>query len=119
MKNMRLFFLACSVIVFDGCSEPRENSAGAQVREASRVASEIDQDIQSILSEAQALYESAQEKEHAWIVTRKLLASAREGLSSGDQDAAMVDAKRALITAQASVVQADKPASDWRARVPR
>jgi len=48
-----------------------------------------------------------------------LLASARENLLVGDEEAAMADAKRALFTAEASVLQANKPDSDWQARVPR
>ena len=118
MKNMVFFVVTCSFIILAGCSDPSKDLASAEVDESSSVALEV-VEIQILLSNADSVYETAKEKEHAWIITSRLLASARENLLVGDEEAAMADAKRALFTAEASVLQANKPDSDWQARVPR
>jgi hypothetical protein len=79
----------------------------------------LDQDIRAILSEADVAYKAAKAKNHSWTMTARLLASAREALSAGNETTALVDAERALLTAQASLQQANKEENEWLTRVPK
>ncbi|MCH7743894.1 MAG: hypothetical protein IIB71_14660 [Proteobacteria bacterium] len=121
MINLRLFVGIWSLLMTVGCTQPdQDTTATGGVNETLTSATGIAvEDIQPILDRARAAYKAAKEKDHAWIVTARLLVSANEALIAGDTETAMVDAKRALFTAQASVAQAEKEGNDWQTRVPR
>ena len=74
--------------------------------------------VQDIISEAQATHQMAMDEDHAWIKTSQLLESAKSKLTSGDESAAMVDAQRALFTANASLAQVAREKKAWKGRVP-
>ncbi len=74
--------------------------------------------VQEIIDQAQTVYQSAKDHDHAWTITTQLLTSARDKLAKGDATA-MADAQRALFTARASLTQATKEMGAWKYRVPR
>lgn len=74
--------------------------------------------VQEIIDQAQTVYQSAKDHDHAWTITTQLLTSARDKLATGDATA-MADAQRALFTARASLTQATKEMSAWKYRVPQ
>lgn len=123
MINLRLFVGIWSLLMTVACTQPDQDTtatAAGSVNETLTSATGIAvEDIQPILDRARAAYKAAKEKDHAWIVTARLLVSANEALIAGDAETAMVDAKRALFTAQASIAQAEKEGNDWQTRVPR
>ena len=75
--------------------------------------------VLDIIDEAQVAHQTAFDQDHAWTITAQLLASAKDKLARGDENAAMVDAQRALFTANASVAQANKEKNAWKGRVPQ
>ena len=105
-----------------GCTEPQkveqvpltEFSANGQLKSTMADTKSLEE----IMAEAQSVYEQAKAREHSWIVTAKHLAGARKHLAEGDRDAALVQARRALLTAKASLEQADIESKAWKARVP-
>lgn len=119
--NLRLFVGIWSLLMTVACTQPdHDTTATGSVNETLTSATGTAvEDIQPILDRARAAYKAAKEKDHAWIVTARLLVSANEALIAGDAETAMVDAKRALFTAQASIAQAEKEGNDWQTRVPR
>ena len=70
-----------------------------------------------VIDQAQAAYELARQKQHAWTLTADLIESASVALANNDESQALVDAKRALFTANASLAQAEKEQQAWRSRV--
>ena len=74
--------------------------------------------VRDIIDEAQAAHQTAIDQEHAWIKTSQFLVSAKDKLASSDENAAMVDAQRALLIANASVAQANREKNAWKGRVP-
>ncbi len=75
--------------------------------------------IEDLIRQAESLHIEAQQKEHAWVVTHRLILEARAALSAGRIDDAKSIATRAVQTAQASVDQADREQAAWSARVPQ
>jgi len=75
--------------------------------------------IEGLIGQAESLHDEAQQKEHAWVVTHRLILEARAALSAGRIDDAKSIAAQAVQTAQASVDQADREQAVWSARVPQ
>ena len=72
--------------------------------------------VAAIIAEAEKVHLAAREKEHAWTVTGKHLKDAKEALAAGRTEAALVSAERALITAKASLKQAEIESVAWKDR---
>jgi hypothetical protein len=105
--------LALSVLA---CSESTViNGSESTAKEDKPTGSEA---VALTLSEAISLYNAAKEKNHAWIVTSTEIALAEQAIASGDLATAQQAAKRAHLTAQASLDQARLESQAWRARVP-
>ena len=120
MSHIKLLFGAWSLFAVVGCTQPDHDRTAAGTAETVTAATAAaGEDIKGVLMRAESAYRVAKEKDHAWIVTDRLLASANAALTAGNEERAMVDAKRALFTAQASIAQANKEGNDWRSRVPR
>ncbi len=88
---------------------PAAQVAAQQVRVA---------DVEATMAQAEAALAKAAEMGHAWSVTRALLDEASTQLASGEPEAAMENARRALLTADQAVEQAERERDAWRARVP-
>ena len=121
MKHLKLIVSTGLLLLVLGCAEPGRN---AEVGTSDSVDESVDvqdasNDVRSILGQAESAYAAAEAKNHAWVITGRLLTSASEALEAGNEAAAMVEAKRALFTAQASVTQANKEETAWRGRVPK
>lgn len=103
MKVTSLLIFVLPLLLIVACAEPDKPADS----------------IQDIIGQAQAAHQTAAEQGHAWTRTSQLLASAKDKLSKGEERAAMVDAQRALLTANASVAQAANEEIAWKGRVPK
>jgi len=108
----------CTVLMITGCGESetlkRETTATARGNDNSH-----DQGAASVLAEAEMIYAKAKEKQHSWTITAKMIDATKKALAEGDENAAMIAAKRALFTAEASLTQAQSQEVAWQARVPQ
>ncbi len=103
MKVTLLLILVLLLFLIAACAEP-DNTADS---------------IEDIIGKAEAAHQTAAEQGHAWTKTAQFLASAKDKLANGEEGAAMVDAQRALLTANASVAQAANEEIAWKGRVPK
>jgi len=108
MNNLMILLLLTSTFVVSGCSESQESGVAAQGNA-----------VQSLIDQAIAADQLAQQRQHAWIITDELLQDAITAQAANDEVAAKAAAERALFTANAALAQADKEQLAWRARVPR
>ena len=107
MHTPRLMFVVGTLMLTAACSEPK--SVGVVADSGAAV----------VIEQARAAYVLAQQKQHAWTMTGELIEAADKALAQNDEGQALVAAKRALFTANASLVQADKEQQAWRSRVPQ
>ena len=108
MNNLMILLLLTLTFVVSGCSESQESGVAAQGNE-----------VQSLIDQAIAADQLAQQRQHAWIITDELLQDAITAQAANDEVAAKAAAERALFTANAALAQADKEQLAWRSRVPR
>lgn len=114
IKPLRVLGILSLALV--ACTQPDTGSADTAVDKG---APDKPVSVLDIIDEAQGAHQTAFDQDHAWTITAQLLASAKDKLASGDENAAMVDAQRALFTANASVAQANKEKNAWKGRVPQ
>ena len=114
--SFRFLKKSLSVIVavlLVSCAEPKDDKAlSSQVENANS-----NTRVLEILEKAEKVHEHAVMKEHAWTVTVNHIQAARNALASGDTEDALLSANRALLTANASLSQADREEKAWQARV--
>jgi hypothetical protein len=120
MMNIKTLLTCLSLsLMMVGCTESetlkREVPADKNVVSQSSVS----EDAASVLASAKSTYAEAKVKQHSWTITAKMLEAAEKALATGDEDAAMIAAKRALFTAEASLIQAETQEAAWQARVPQ
>jgi len=109
--NRSLSVIAAVLLV--SCAEPKEDKAlNSQAENINSNTSVLE-----ILEKAEKVHEHAAIKEHAWTVTVNHIQAARNALASGDTEDALLSANRALLTANASLSQADREEKAWQARV--
>lgn len=100
-------------VLLVSCAEPKDDKAlSSQVENANS-----NTRVLEILEKAEKVHEHAVMKEHAWTVTVNHIQAARNALASGDTEDALLSANRALLTANASLSQADREEKAWQARV--
>ena len=107
--------MAVAILFIGACGGPETGSAMDPDSKGESEPIAVD----ALIEEAQAAHQIAEQKQHGWIATVKLIDSARELLAAGDEPRARQVATRALETAHASVAQAENEALKWNARVPR
>jgi len=107
MHKTKLICVVGALMLASACGEPESVDA---VPEATAAV---------VIDQARAAYELARQKQHAWTLTGDLIESASVALAKNDETQALVDAKRALFTANASLAQAEKEQQAWRSRVPQ
>ena len=114
IKPLRVLGILSLLLV--ACTQPDTASVDTAVEKG---APDKPVSVLDIIDEAQVVHQTAFDQDHAWTITAQLLASAKDKLASSDENAAMVDAQRALFTANASVAQANKEKNAWKGRVPQ
>jgi hypothetical protein len=105
MHKVKLICVVGALMLTSACGEPESVDA---VPEATAAV---------VIDQARVAYELARQKQHAWTLTADLIDSAGVALANNDEVQALVDAKRALFTANASLAQAEKEQHAWRSRV--
>ena len=110
------FFLSLMIV---GCteSETLKREVPADKNVSSR--SSVSEDAASVLARAKSIYAEAKVKQHSWTITARMVEAAEIALATGDEETAMIAAKRALFTAEASLTQAETQDAAWQARVPQ
>jgi len=73
--------------------------------------------VNEIITQVEEVHLAARKREHAWTITEKHLRNAREALATGNMEAALVSAQRALKTAKASLSQAENESTAWKGRL--
>ena len=118
-KLTTLALLLLGLLVLGGCSQPEstETPAAETAAPAAKAAAEVSVDV--LIAKAEALYLQAREKEHAWMVTSRSITEAREALADGDEMRARQAAEKAVMTAEASLKQAEDETLAWQDRVPK
>ena len=125
MMNIKSLLICLSLsLIIVGCTESetlkREVSADKAVAGDSSTGDRSDgENAAGVLARAKSIYAEAKEKEHAWVITARMIGAAEKELATGEEDAAMIAARRALFTAEASLTQAETQEAAWRARVPQ
>ena len=109
MHKAKLICVVGALMLTSACGQPESEPESVDAVPEASAAVVIDQ--------ARAAYELARQKQHAWTLTADLIESASVALASNDETQALVDAKRALFTANASLAQAEKEQHAWRSRV--
>ena len=104
MENLLLKKLSLSILVVG-------------ILTATNTSAAKDLSVANMIAEAEAVYQEAKSLEHAWIITKTHLKMAKTALAQGDELQAMAAAKRALLTANASVKQAQVENTAWSGRV--
>ncbi len=118
IKPLRVLGILSLLLV--ACTQPDTGSVDTAVDTAvDKGAPDKPVSVLDIIDAAQGAHQTAFDQDHAWTITAQLLASAKDKLASSDENAAMVDAQRALFTANASVAQANKEKNAWKGRVPQ
>jgi outer membrane lipoprotein-sorting protein len=123
--NSRILIAGVSIILLmAGCTESETLKREGAVKTSPSDLSVQDESMQeerasSVLAKAEQIYSKAKEQQHSWTTTAKMIDAARKALETGDENAAMVAAKRALFTAEASLAQAQSQEDAWQARVPQ
>ena len=74
--------------------------------------------VSAVIMHAVEVQQQARSAGHGWTITADYISQAESELASGEMDAAMAAAERALLTASKSVEQAETEKSAWQARVP-
>ena len=125
MMNIKTLLAVISLsLIVVGCTESetlkREVPADKAVAGNSSAGnSSVSENAAGVLASAKSVYAEAKGKEHSWTITARMIETAEKALATGDEDAAMIAAKRALFTAEASLTQAETQESAWQARVPQ
>jgi hypothetical protein len=109
MHKARLICVVVALMLTSACGRSESEPESVDALPEATAAVVIDQ--------ARAAYELARQKQHAWTLTADLIESASIALANNDEAQALVDAKRALFTANASLAQAEKEQHAWRSRV--
>jgi hypothetical protein len=109
MHKARLICVVVALMLTSACGRSESEPESVDALPEATAAVVIDQ--------ARAAYELARQKQHAWTLTAGLIESASIALANNDETQALVDAKRALFTANASLAQAEKEQHAWRSRV--
>ena len=76
------------------------------------------ENVSAVIKQAVEVQHEARSAGHGWTIAADYISQAKSVLVSGEMDAAMVSAKRALLTASKSMEQAEAEKSAWQARVP-
>ena len=76
------------------------------------------ENVSAVIEHAVEMQQQARSAGHGWTITADYISQAESELASGEMDAAMAAAERALLTASKSVEQAETEKSAWQARVP-
>jgi len=113
MHKARLVCVVVALMLTSACGQPEPESELESVNAVPEASAAM------VIDQARAAYELARQKQHAWTLTADLIESASVALASNDEAQALVDAKRALFTANASLAQAEKEQHAWRSRVAR
>ena len=111
-NNKTLIIIFLSSIFLSACAGPDENKVSQEVPKQDQALTSV----QDILSKAEGVYAEAKALEHSWTVTAKHIKSTKESLAAGHTEAALVSAERALLTAEASLAQANKESKAWKFR---
>jgi hypothetical protein len=114
--NVTMLFILF-LMTGSGCGEPPETDSASHAQ-TKKVSAPVRPDPAEIIAQAESIYQQAKALEHAWITTSTQLAIARKALNESNRKASLVAAKRALLTAKASLLQAQRESEDWRGRVP-
>ena len=117
MHKAKLICVVGALMLTSACSQPEPESVDAVPEASAAVVPEASAAV--VIDQARAAYELARQKQHAWTLTGDLIESASVALAKNDETQALVDAKRALFTANASLAQAEKEQQAWRSRVPQ
>ncbi|MFT7685172.1 MAG: hypothetical protein ACI9FB_000515 [Candidatus Azotimanducaceae bacterium] len=110
LKKTLIFMLTLLLV---SCTEPKE----IQDTSMNKVNIRLDPSVIEILENAEKIHKQASDREHAWIITTKHVQTSREALAAGHTEEALISANRALLTAKASLNQADTEETAWKARV--
>lgn len=105
MHKATLICVVGALMLTSACGEPESVDAVSEATAA------------MVIDQARAAYKLARQKQHAWTLTADLIESASVALANNDETQALVAAKRALFTANASLAQAEKEQLAWRSRV--
>jgi len=108
-----------SVFLLTGCGDDQAVDSSVPVEAEMAQPSTDETSTAAMIEKARALYEEAELKEHAWLVTSRSIDAATQALADNDDEAARVAAKLAIFTAQASLQQAETEAMSWKSRVPK
>ncbi len=114
-----LALVVLGLLVLGGCSQPESTETSSAEEQAPAVEAAPEVSVDALIAEAEELYQQAKEKEHAWIVTSRSIAEAKEALAAGDEATARQAAEKAVMTAEASLKQAEDEALAWQSRVPK
>ena len=120
MMNIKTLLTVISLsLIVVGCTESETLKREVPADKAVAGRSAAHENAAGVLAKAKSIYAEAKGKEHSWTITARMIETAEKALATGDEDAAMIAAKRALFTAEASLTQAETQETAWQARVPQ
>ena len=116
-----LVTLLLTTLILTGCSDaanpPGSNAAASRPSGSTEPQTPANSNnLTELLAQAETNNAEARKLNNEWTVVNQYVEQARQAETAGDKEQALAFARRAAITAEASVDQAKQEASAWRAR---
>ncbi len=100
------------------CAGPMEISGSADARTPEAHVAH-NESVQTVIQTARQKFQQALKLDYAWRVTADLISEAEKRMAAGDTQGAHDAATRALLSAEASILQAEHESRVWRERLPK